>query len=388
MTDLDQTHPAIADLRLRARRRLPRFVWDFLDSATGAETTARRNRGKLDEILFNPAALFGELDYNLGRSLMGRDYALPFGISPVGMSGLVWPDAELHLARLGTARNIPYCLSGVATKIPEDVGPLTDGRGWFQLYPPRDAEIRDDMLRRVKASGFDTLVLTVDVPEPSRRERQRRGGITHPPHLTPRIFGQCITTPAWSLETLRAVRKNGMPRLAFIEDYTGQTGAMSSTAHAGYMIRTSPGWDYLRALRDGWDGPFFVKGVMVPEDAVRLKKEGVDAVWVSNHAGRQFDGSPASIEVLPAIREAVGPDYPLIFDSGVESGLDILRALALGADFIMLGRAFHYGIAAFGPKGAAHVVDILARDLQANLGQLGLPSYEGLAAKLAHPPAP
>ena len=378
MSDLDQTHPSIADLRDRARRRLPRFVWDFMDSATGTESTEKRNRDKLDEIRFRPDVLFGEPEFRLGKSLLGREYALPIGISPVGMSGLVWPGAEGALAKLGAERNIPYGLSCVATQLPENVGPHTNGDGWFQLYPPRDPKIRTDMLKRAKDSGFRTLVLTADVPYASRRERQRRGGMTSPPRITPRIAWQCATKPAWSLATART----GMPRLAFIESYTGRSGALSSTAHVGYLIRTSPDWDYLRALREEWDGPLVVKGILVPEDAARLKQEGADAVWVSNHAGRQFDAAPSSIEVLPAIRDAVGPDYPLIFDSGVRSGLDVLRALALGADFVFLGRAFHYGLAAFGPSGAAHVVDLVTEDLKANLGQLGLPSYDGLAQRL------
>ncbi|MDF0600165.1 alpha-hydroxy acid oxidase [Psychromarinibacter sp. C21-152] len=385
MSDLDQTYPAISDLRARARRRLPRFVWDFLDSGTGTEATTRRNRAKLDEIRFRPDALFGELDYRLGTSLLGRDHALPIGISPVGMSGLVWPDAEIELAKLGRERNIPYGLSTVATERPEAVGPQTGGDGWLQLYPPRDPEIRADMLKRSRDAGFRTLVLTVDVPEPSRRERQRRGGLTHPPRLSPRILSQCVPKPAWSLQMGRRVLRKGMPRLAFIEDYTGASGPMSSTAHAGYMIRVSPDWDYLRALRELWNGPVVVKGVLDPETAVRLQAEGVDAVWVSNHAGRQFDGALAAIEVLPAVRAAVGPDYPLIFDSGVEGALDVLRALALGADFVMLGRAFHYGLAAFGPRGAAHVVDIMTADLKANLGQLGLSDYAGLAERVIRP---
>ncbi len=359
---------------------MPRFAWDYLDSATGTEAGAHRNRTALDAILLRPAVLFGELEYNLRTRFLGRDYALPFGIAPVGMSGLMWPRAEVTLARVGKRRNIPFCVSSVCTQLPETVGPETDD-GWFQLYPPRDPEIRADMLKRVKDSGFRTLVLTVDVPAASRRERQRRGGLTHPPKLSPRIVAQCIAHPAWSIATLMA----GAPRLAFIESYTGKSGALSSTQHVGYLIRTSPDWDYVRALRDAWDGPFIVKGVLDPDDAVRLQKEGVDAAWVSNHGGRQFEAAPAAINVLPQIRAAVGDSYPLIFDSGIRGGLDVLRALALGADLVMLGRAFHYGVAALGRDGADHVVHILEDDMKANLGQLGLADLTGLPDKLVRP---
>ena len=162
-----------------------------------------------------------------------------------------------------------------------------------------------------------------------------------------------------------------MPRLRLMESYRKSAAALSSTEHIGYLLRTSPDWDYLRELRAEWDGPLVVKGVLNAEDAQRLQNEGVDAVWVSNHSGRQFAGAPASITALPLIRAAVGPEYPLIFDSGIKGGLDILRAIALGADFVMLGRAFHYGLGAFGAKGAAHVVDILRADLDSNMGQIG-----------------
>ncbi len=376
--DLDQSYPAIADLRRRAKRRIPRFAWDYVDSATGTEATLRRNREKLDQVLFYPGLLSGDVVPELGVTLMGRSYPLPFGIAPVGMSGLVWPDAERRLARLGASEGIPYCLSTVAAQTPETVGPHAGDQGWFQLYSPRDPELRLEMLARVKADGFHTLVLTADVPVASRRERQRKGGMNHPPKLTPRILAQVALRPAWAWGTMRV----GMPRLRFIESFTGQTPSKSSTEHIGYQIRTSPDWRYLAELREIWDGNLVVKGVLLPDDAVRLREEGVDAAWVSNHAGRQFDGAPAAIDVLAGIRAAVGPDYPLIFDSGIEGGLDILRALALGADFVMLGRAFHYGLAAFGERGAAHVVHILREDLKSNLGQLGLGSYAGLKERL------
>jgi L-lactate dehydrogenase (cytochrome) len=290
----------------------------------------------------------------------------------------MWPDAERILARLGREEGIPYSLSTVAAQTPETVGPHLGPDAWFQLYPPRDPDIRKDLLQRFKDSGFGTLVLTADVPVASRRERQQRGGMSTPPKLTPRILAQIAMRPAWALGTLQV----GLPKLRTIEKYTGDQGALSSTKHIGYLIRTSPDWEYLKWLRDHWDGPLMVKGVMVPEDAARLKAEGVDAVWVSNHAGRQFDAAPASIEVLPAVREAVGPDYPIVMDGGIAGGLDILRALAMGANFVMLGRAFHYGLGALGAQGAAHVVHLLREDLKSNIGQMGLPNYEGLAARM------
>ncbi|MFP7673636.1 alpha-hydroxy acid oxidase [Marivita sp. S0852] len=363
--DFHSNYPALYDLKTRARARIPRFVWEYLDSATGTEATLRRNRAALDRVLFMPSVLHGELDVDLTTELCGSRYSLPVGISPVGMSGLIWPDAERKLARAATKAQIPYSISTVATRTPEEVAPYLDGNGWFQMYPPRDEGIRTDMLNRAKDAGFSTLILTVDVPVPSRRERQVRSGLTTPPKLTPRLLTQIARCPAWALGTAR----QGMPRMRLIDDYAGKVTGLSSTQHAGYLLRTSPDWAYVTWLRDAWDGAFFVKGVLNPADAARLEATGVDAIWVSNHAGRQFDAAPAPIEILPEMRAATS--LPLIMDSGIEGGLDVLRAIALGADFVMLGRAWHYALGALGQAGPAHLADILSKDIASNLGQLG-----------------
>lgn len=371
--DLHRTYPALADLRQRAQRRIPRFVWEYLDSGTGNEATKARNRCALDKIGFAPSILHGEFTPDLTTTLLGKTHPLPFGIAPIGMSGLIWPGAEPTLARAGGVHDIPYCLSTVAAQSVEDVAPHLGQHAWFQLYPPRDPDIRKDMLERAKNAGFDTLVLTVDVPIASRRERQVRSGLTNPPTLTPRILAQIAMRPAWAMATA----KQGMPHMRGLDKYSDAAQAgLSSTAHVGYLLRTSPDWDYIDWLRGAWDGALIVKGVMRAQDAAALEKAGVDAIWVSNHAGRQFDGARATIEVLPDIRAAT--KLPLIFDSGVETGLDILRALALGADFVMLGRAFHFALAALGPKGVDHLVDILAQDLCANMGQLGAKTLKNL----------
>jgi L-lactate dehydrogenase (cytochrome) len=371
--NLHSRYPAISDLKARARWRIPRFVWEYLDSATGVEATQRRNRKALDQVLFDPSILHGEFDPDLTTTLLGKSYPLPIGIAPVGMSGLIWPGAEQMLARTAAKESLPYTLSTVATQLPEEVGPHVGGQGWFQLYPPRDPGIRDDILKRAKASGFDTLVLTVDVPVASRRERQTRGGLTNPPKLTPRLAMQAALCPAW----LNGIRQTGMPRMRLMDSYSDIKTALPSTQHIGYLLRTSPDWEYFKSLRDVWDGPLIVKGVGRADDAARLTDAGADAIWVSNHAGRQFDGGPATIEILPAIRAATS--LPVIFDSGIAGGLDVLRAIAMGADFVMLGRAFHYGLGALGEPGAAHVIDILRQDMISNMGQMGVRSLVDLA---------
>ncbi|MCC6000017.1 MAG: alpha-hydroxy-acid oxidizing protein [Pararhodobacter sp.] len=363
----DLRYPALSDLRARARRRLPHFVWEYLDSATGTEAVKAVNRAALDGIRLTPRVLAGPLAPALDTRLLGTDYSAPFGIAPVGMSGLIWPGAEAALARHAAAHGIPYGLSTVATRLPEEIGPLAGAMGWFQLYPPADPGIRADIVQRARRAGFRVLVLTVDVPGTSRRERQRRADLAIPPKKTPRMIWQAALRPGWSLGTLR----HGIPRLRLMDEYLKIDSNAPSTAHAGYQLRVNPDWAYVQALRDLWDGPLVLKGVLRPEDAARAQAEGVDAVWVSNHAGRQFDGCPAVADVLPAIRAAV-PDLPLIADGGVDGGLDILRLIAQGANFVMLGRAWHDALAALGPAGPAHLDHILRDDLIANMHQLGL----------------
>lgn len=374
--DLHSTYPAFTDLKHKAQRRIPKFVWEYLDSGTGTEATKRRNRTSLDRIGLMPSVLHGEFTPDLSICLMGDTLPLPFGIAPLGMSGLVWPDAEGHLARAAARHNIPYGLSTVATQTPESLAPHLGSHAWFQLYPPRDEDIRRDMLARAAAAGFRTLVLTVDVPVASRRERQTRSGLTSPPRLTPRLLAQVATRPAWALAT---ARRGAMPHMATLDKYNDiDTSALPSTAHIGYLLRTSPDWDYVAWLRDNWQGKLVIKGVLRGTDAARLEDMGVDAIWVSNHAGRQFDAAPAAIDALPGVRAAT--DLPILFDSGVESGLDILRALSLGANFVMLGRAFHMALAALGPRGIDHLIDILSKDLIANMGQLGARTLTDLPA--------
>lgn len=369
--DLDQRYPGLTDLRQRAQMRLPKFVWEYLDSGTGAETVQGRNRAALDRIGFAPRVLGGPQSVDLATSFLGQTSDLPFGIAPVGMSGLIWGDAEGHLARAAAKRGLPYCLSTVAAQSPEDLAPYLGPNAWFQLYPPKDEEIRRHMLERARRAGFKVLVLTVDVPVASRRERLQRSGLSQPPRLSPRLALQVLHRPAWTAGMLwQHRREGGLPHMRMLDPYVTDSGAKSSTAHVGYLLRTAPDWSYLRWLRGHWEGPLVVKGVLNAEDAPRLKSEGVDAIWVSNHAGRQFDGAPSSVDALTGLRAAT--DLPLIFDSGIEGGLDILRAFAVGADFCMLGRGFHYALAALGAKGPGHLIDILERDLVANMGQLGV----------------
>ena len=378
--DLDQSHPALSDLAARARRRLPHFVWEYLDSGTGNDGARDRTVAALDAVTLVPRVLDPPAETDLSVILMGRTHPLPFGIAPVGMSGLVWPGAEAMLARVAAGLGIPYTLSTVAAATPEAVGPEAGDQGWFQLYPPGDADIRRDLLNRAQEAGFHTLVLTADVPIASRRERQRRARLTNPMRMSLPVIAQAAMAPAWALATLQA----GIPRLVTLEKYANIATHRPGTAHIGYMLRTTPDWAYLAALRAEWDGKLVVKGVLNSEDAQRIIEAGADAIWISAHGGRQFEAAPAPLDALATIRAALGPEVPLIYDGGVRSGTDVLRAMAMGADFVMLGRAWHHGLAAFGEAGVAHVAHILSEGLKADMGQLGIGKLAEVRERLPH----
>ena len=364
---LMQRYPAIADLGRRAQTRIPQVAWEYLDCGTGDERAVARNLEKLADLTLVPSFMKGELHVDLSASLFGRKYRAPFGVAPVGLAGLMWPRVECILASTAARYQFPYCLSTVATQTPETVGPIAGEMGWFQLYPPRERALRADILNRAKEAGFATLVVTADVPVGSRRERTLRAGLSMPPRITPRFVWEALRHPTWTLSTLGA----GLPSLCTLEKYASSKDWDDVTAFVAQHIGGNLSWDYLREVRREWQGPLVLKGILHPEDAEEAIQCGVDGIQVSNHGARQFDGAPAAIEALPAIVRQVRGRVPLLFDSGIRTGLDILRALALGADFVFLGRPFIYGVAACGAEGGDLVAEILLADLAANLVNLG-----------------
>ncbi|SDZ16495.1 L-lactate dehydrogenase (cytochrome) [Jannaschia faecimaris] len=376
--DLDVSHPALSDLRARAKRRMPHFAFEYLDSGTGREMGVRQNRAALDGVQFHPAILQGEIAPDLSRATLDYTNPAPFGVAPIGMAGVLWPDAERLMAEGAARLRMPYGQSTVAAATPEDTGPIVGDLGWYQHYPVNDPEIRRDMLARIKASGWRVLVVTVDVPGESRRERQRRAHVSMPPVMTPSIVASIIASPAWAM----GMAKKGKPEMVFPNSYTkGRTGADAFT-HAGRLIRGFPDWSYIEEIRGEWDGPLVIKGVQDPKDAERLIGMGVDAIWVSNHSGRQFEGGPAALDALKPVAERVAGRVPVYYCSGIEGGLDILRALAVGADFVFLGKAWYFALAALGPRGIDHLHHILTADMVANMTQIGASSLDDLKGRL------
>lgn len=374
--------PAIADLERRAKRRMPHFSWEYLASGTGADQTVERNLTALSEVTFTPQLLKGSLDPRVETELFGIPYSAPIGIAPVGMTGLIWPGADAALARTAAEQRIPYVLSTVATESPEVAGPMADGMGWFQLYPPRDLSLRADLLERAARSGFTALVVTADVPTASRRERQRKARVRVPPVIGPRLVAQAALHPAWTVGVLR----HGMPRFRGLERYLDDATMQKTAGFVGANLGGTLSFEYLSEVRAEWDGPLVVKGILDPDDAQRCIDVGADAIQVSNHGGRQLDGSRGAIDALPAVVQRVGDAVPVLFDSGVRSGLDVARAIALGAAFVFCGRAFMFGLGALGDRGPAHALEILRDDLVNVMAQTGCEHLSELADRLTKPP--
>ncbi len=348
------------DARRLAKRRLPWMIFDYIDGAAGAETGAARNRAALDAITLRPRILQDVSTRNLTTTLFGQTTDVPFGIAPMGMCNLSGPGADLMLARLAAKHKVPHGVSTVASTPLEKIIDVAQGHAWFQLYFSGDGTGTFKLVERAKAAGYQTLVLTADVPEVGRRPRELRHGFKMPFKIGPRQFIDFALHPRWSLTSLAA----GKPQMANFE--------MDGYDFDRTESRAKATWDTLARLRDMWPGNLVVKGVLDAEDAVSLQKAGVDAIQVSSHGARQLESAPAPITVLPEIRQAVGPDFPLFFDSGLRSGEDVLKALTAGATFAFFGRSLQFAIAADGQAGLNQLWSVFTDELSIAMAQTGL----------------
>ena len=361
LSSLVDKYPRVSDMVGVAKRRMPHFAAEYLFAGTGYDEALENNRKAFNEVFLVPQYLKGTVNPNLKTKLFGYEYDAPFGMAPVGMTSLMWPGAEIALSKMSVKNNIPFSLSTVSCTSVEEVGKHLDGNGWFQLYPPADKAIRNDLLKRAKDSSFKNLIITADIPASSRRERLRMAGVSVPPKNNLRTFFQAAICPSWSIGTLI----NGIPAFGTMDQYSDGSwhgNAKSKAGFAGSQMQRYLDWDYLKEVRDIWKGPIILKGLMDIEDAIKTTKF-VDAIYLSNHGGRQLDIAPSTLQILPEIRKKVGSKFPIIIDSGFYSGQDICKGLMLGADFVMTGRPFIIGLAALGAKGANHVHDILKDEL-------------------------
>jgi len=363
---------SLDDARELAKKRLPKMFFDFVDGAAGDEKLCELNSAALDQIRLEPKVLRNVEKRNLSKKFFNINYDLPFGFAPMGMCNLTWPGADKMLAKESIVNNIPTCVSMASTTALEQMYEFTEGRSWLQLYIFQDEKFVMELLDRAEKTGYKTLVLTVDVPIQFRRAKDDKNGFTVPFKIGPKQFFDFATHPNWSISTLLY----GIPKPMNYETSKGGNKFVRSES------RGSTDWETLKRIRNAWKGKLVVKGVMSQDDALKIKNEGADAIQVSNHGGRQLESATSAINALPLIRKALGPEFPLIFDSGIRSGGDIVRALAFGADYVMIGRPLMYAIGADGAKGLRKIIEIIKGELSTTLGLVGLTDINDITSEI------
>ena len=362
-----------------ATKRLPKFVHDYMAGGIGIEMGVQRNRDALNDVLLMPRYLSDAQKPDISASILGYDFDAPFGVAPLGLSGLMWPDLERILAGAARAQNIPYILSTYACASIERIKPVAGDNGWFQYYPSNTPSVEQDLLDRCKAAGYQTLVLTVDIPAQIRRDRDIKNGLSVPPSFDLRTLWQIMQRPTWALNMLRV----GVPQFETVKPYYGPGPDIpASVQFIAEHMKGHITAERFAAIRNAWDGDLLVKGILDVDEAKVYSDLGADGIVVSNHGGRQFDAAPAAPSVLPDIRAALGPSALILADGGIRSGLDIARMLALGADFVLLGRPFVYGVAAIGKAGGEHVMHVLKEELFTAMAQMGCQSLDQLPSFL------
>lgn len=375
----------IDGLRRAARRRLPKILFDWLEGGTDGEALLERNLAQFAGYALVPRCLVDVSARDPSCALFGRRYASPFGVAPTGFAGLLRPDADLLLARAAAARGVPFVLSGASIASIERVAAAAPGRTWFQLYAARRPEVSRDLMRRARAAGVETLVVTVDCPVEAKRNRDLRNGFHLPLRLTPRLILDGLLHLPW---TLRYLRSGGTPLVESWAPYArpGATAAeVAAYMHAQFFCTQT--WDDLARYRQEWAGNLVVKGVLHPEDAARAEALGADGVVVSNHGGRQLDSAPTACEALPGIVAAVGPGTAVMADGGFRRGSDVLIALGLGARLVFVGRPTLYGVAAAGLPGATAAIGTLQDEIARVMGQIGCNRLDELAGAVRPLPA-
>lgn len=373
---------SIEDYRTLARKRLPRFLFDYLDGGAFDEHTLRRNRAAWADITLRQRVLCDVNQPDLSTRLWGQSLSLPLVLAPVGIAGLYARRGEVQAARAAETAGVPFCLSTVSACPLEEVRAATEKPGWFQLYVMRDRRFLHALLERALAAGVDTLVVTVDMPVPARRYRDIRSGLAGGARWQRKLARatQALRRPGWCWD----VGLRGRPlTLGNVAPVLGEKAGIDEFWEwLGSNFDPTVTWSDIDALRKLWPGRLVIKGIMEAGDARRAADAGADGVVVSNHGGRQLDGAPASAEALPAIAEAVGDRLTVLLDSGVRSGLDMVRALALGADAVMVGRPWVYGLAAGGEAGVGQVIDSLAAEMRVAMALTGCRSVAELGPHL------
>jgi (S)-mandelate dehydrogenase len=370
---------SIEDLRELAKRRLPRAVFEFYDGGAEDEQTLRGNRAAFERVRLAPRVLRDVTHIDLRATLLGGPSSLPIAIAPTGAVGFGWHGGDVAIARAASACGIPYALSTTATASIERIADEAPGRLWFQAYMLTDRAFTIRLIDRARAAGYEALIVTVDLPVGGKRERDLRNDFSIPFRFTPRNVLDFATRPAWALGMLTH-------RTPVLENLIGFSHGASSTREVATSVGrahdTAFDWDRLNAIRDAWPRKLIVKGIARADDAERAVAAGCDGLVVSNHGGRQLDGAIATLDALPAIAQAVGGRISVLVDGGVRRGADVVKARALGAEGVMIGRATLFGVCAAGERGARWAIEILRDELRRTMQLCGARNVGEIGADL------
>lgn len=352
---------ASTDYRAAAQRRLPPFLFHYIDGGAYNEHTLRRNTADLADIALRQRILNNMSELSTATTLFGEELAMPVVLAPVGLTGMYARRGEVQAARAAARKGIPFTLSTVSVCPIEEVAPAIDRPMWFQLYVLKDRGFMRNALERAQAAGVKTLVFTVDMPVPGARYRDAHSGMSGPNAAARRML-QAVTHPQWAWD----VGLNGKPHdLGNVSAYSGKPTTLEDyIGWLGANFDPSISWKDLEWIREFWKGPMIIKGILDPEDAKDAVKFGADGIVVSNHGGRQLDGVLSTAHALPAIADAVKGDITILADSGIRTGLDVVRMIALGADSVLLGRAFVYALAAAGESGVVNLLELIEKEMR------------------------
>jgi L-lactate dehydrogenase (cytochrome) len=367
---------SVADLRAIAKRRLPRGVFDYIDGGAEDELTLESNIGAYRRVRFRPRVLRDVGEVDITTSLLGKPLSMPLVLAPTGFTRIADPAGELAVARAAKRAGLPYALSTLGTRSIEEVAATGAERLWFQVYVWRDRELVTDLVERAAASGYEALCLTVDTAVLGKRERDVRRGFTLPPKLGLSTILDGLAHPGWTWQFLRS------DPILFANVAGREVGdgadSISLAEYVGRQFDPGLSWRDVEWLRGKWQGPIVIKGIQTVEDAVLAADIGIEAIALSNHGGRQLDAAPAPLDLVPAVAEAVSGRTEIICDGGVRRGSDIVKALALGANACMAGRAYLYGLGAAGEAGVDHVLDLLASDMRRTMALIGCTSISDI----------
>lgn len=363
----NSSYPSIDDLRQRAQKKIPRFAFEYLDGGCNEDVNLIKNTAELREVELKPYYLNNYAGSDLRTELFGHVYDAPFGIAPVGLQGLMWPNAPEILAQAAFEHNIPFILSTVTTSSIERISEITQGKAWFQLYHPAENEVRDSIIKRAASAQCPVLVVLCDVPTFGYRPRDIRNGLAMPPKMTLKNILQIMVKPEWAIKTLI----HGQPSFATLQPYMPK--GMNMKQLGLFMNKTFSGRlneEKIKPIRDMWKGKLVLKGVASEEDTELAIKLGFDGIIVSNHGGRQLDAGQSAIRSLCPIVNKYKNKLTIMMDSGIRTGPDVARTLASGADFTFMGRSFMYGVAAMGKQGGYHTISILKTQLKQVMEQI------------------